>query len=96
MFSTRLEMLIRLKRSHRLQSFSLRISLFCYLLRFWLSLQTFETTIRILGGLCSAFYHSGGDELFLRKALDFGERCSFFAVTCLNSINSHKLGMLAF
>ena len=36
--------------------------------------QVFETTIRILGGLMSAFYHSGGDELFLRKALDFGER----------------------
>ena len=42
-------------------------------------LQTFETTIRILGGLCSAFYHSGGDELFLRKALDFGERCNIAA-----------------
>ena len=36
--------------------------------------QTFETTIRILGGLISAFYHSDGDELFLRKAIEFGER----------------------
>ena len=54
-----------------------RILLFCNLYNLLcLSLQTFETTIRILGGLCSAFYHSGGDELFLRKALDFGERCS--------------------
>jgi hypothetical protein len=36
--------------------------------------STFETTIRVLGGLASAFYHSGGDELFLKKAVDFGER----------------------
>ena len=42
--------------------------------------QTFETTIRVLGGLVSAFYHSGGDELFYRKAVEFadmwvGRRC---------------------
>lgn len=37
--------------------------------------QVFETTIRILGGLLSAFYHTGGDEMYLRKALEFGERC---------------------
>jgi hypothetical protein len=39
------------------------------------SRQVFETTIRILGGLVSAFYQSGGDELFLWKAVDFAERC---------------------
>uniref|UniRef100_A0A8C0SEZ2 alpha-1,2-Mannosidase n=1 Tax=Canis lupus familiaris TaxID=9615 RepID=A0A8C0SEZ2_CANLF len=33
----------------------------------------FESTIRILGGLLSA-YHLSGDELFLRKAEDFGNR----------------------
>eukprot|EP00798_Chlamydomonas_sp_ICE-L_P014757 gene14757-20806_t len=35
--------------------------------------STFETTIRILGGLSSAYYHSGGDELFLRKAVEFAD-----------------------
>jgi hypothetical protein len=30
----------------------------------------------VLGGLLSAFHHSGGDELFLRHALDFAERCA--------------------
>lgn len=34
----------------------------------------FETTIRILGGLAAAFYHSGGDELFLLKAIEFADR----------------------
>lgn len=33
----------------------------------------FETTIRVLGGLLSA-YHLSADELFLTKALDLGER----------------------
>ncbi|EFB23722.1 hypothetical protein PANDA_020274, partial [Ailuropoda melanoleuca] len=33
----------------------------------------FESTIRVLGGLLSA-YHLSGDELFLRKAEDFGNR----------------------
>ncbi|XP_047685950.1 endoplasmic reticulum mannosyl-oligosaccharide 1,2-alpha-mannosidase-like isoform X3 [Prionailurus viverrinus] len=33
----------------------------------------FESTIRILGGLLSA-YHLSGDDLFLRKAEDFGNR----------------------
>jgi hypothetical protein len=37
-------------------------------------LQVFESTIRILGGLLSAFHHSGGDELFLRHAVEFAER----------------------
>lgn len=34
----------------------------------------FETTIRILGGLAAAFYHSGGDEAFLMKAVEFADR----------------------
>lgn len=33
----------------------------------------FETTIRVLGGLLSA-YHLSGDDLFLRKAIDLGDR----------------------
>ena len=44
--------------------------------------QTFETTIRILGGLVSAFYHSEGDELFLRKAIEYGERCGLHLLRC--------------
>ncbi|GAX82024.1 hypothetical protein CEUSTIGMA_g9452.t1 [Chlamydomonas eustigma] len=67
------------------------------------AVSTFETTIRILGGLLSAFYHSDGDELFLRKALDFGERLlpalntttgiavASWAVTKDNKKNSGKL-----
>ncbi|KAJ9518727.1 hypothetical protein QJQ45_018696 [Haematococcus lacustris] len=38
------------------------------------TVSVFESTIRILGGMLSAFYHSGGDELFLRKAVEFAER----------------------
>ncbi|EFJ41245.1 alpha-1,2-mannosidase [Volvox carteri f. nagariensis] len=50
--------------------------------RFWVAnhlnfnqgeVSVFETTIRILGGLVAAFYHSGGDELFLLKAVEFAE-----------------------
>jgi hypothetical protein len=37
-------------------------------------MQTFEGTIRILGGLLSAFYHSWGDQLYLNKAIEFAER----------------------
>lgn len=36
--------------------------------------QVFETTIRILGGLTAAYYHSGGDEVYLSKAIEFAER----------------------
>ncbi|KAJ7115334.1 glycoside hydrolase [Mycena epipterygia] len=35
--------------------------------------STFETTIRVLGGLLSA-YHLTGDDLYLRHAADLGER----------------------
>lgn len=38
------------------------------------ALQVFETTIRILGGLVSAYYHSGGDEMYLLKAIEYAER----------------------
>lgn len=34
----------------------------------------FEVNIRILGGLLSAYYLSGGDELFLHKAEQLGNR----------------------
>lgn len=36
--------------------------------------QVFETTIRVLGGLLSSFYLSGGDQALLEKAVDLGER----------------------
>ncbi len=39
-----------------------------------ISLQVFETTIRVLGGLLSSFYLSGGDKALLDKAVDLGER----------------------
>ncbi|KAN0130039.1 Glycoside hydrolase [Lactarius tabidus] len=37
-------------------------------------LNTFETTIRVLGGLLSAYHHSGGDELYLTLARDLADR----------------------
>lgn len=36
--------------------------------------NTFETTIRMLGGLLSAYYLSNGDQVYLDKAVDLGER----------------------
>lgn len=38
------------------------------------SVSVFEVTIRILGGFAAAYYHSGGDELYLQKAVEFAER----------------------
>ncbi|KAF7314321.1 Glycoside hydrolase family 47 protein [Mycena kentingensis (nom. inval.)] len=38
------------------------------------SFNTFETTIRVLGGLLSAYHLSGNDELYLEKASDLAER----------------------
>ncbi|KIY98493.1 mannosyl-oligosaccharidealpha-1,2-mannosidase [Monoraphidium neglectum] len=38
------------------------------------SVQLFEVNIRILGGLLSAYYLSGGDDAFLHKAEQLGER----------------------
>ncbi|GAX82543.1 hypothetical protein CEUSTIGMA_g9970.t1 [Chlamydomonas eustigma] len=37
-------------------------------------LSVFEVNIRVLGGLLSTFYLSGGDMVLLRKAVDLGER----------------------
>lgn len=37
-------------------------------------LNTFETTIRVLGGLLSAYHLSGGDELYLTRARDLADR----------------------
>jgi mannosyl-oligosaccharide alpha-1,2-mannosidase len=34
----------------------------------------FETTIRVLGGLLSAYHLSGNDQLYLEKATDLGDR----------------------
>ncbi|KAF9480359.1 glycoside hydrolase family 47 protein [Pholiota conissans] len=36
--------------------------------------NTFETTIRVLGGLLSAYHFSDQDPLFLEKAIDLGDR----------------------
>ncbi|KIY69234.1 glycoside hydrolase family 47 protein [Cylindrobasidium torrendii FP15055 ss-10] len=36
--------------------------------------STFETTIRVLGGLLSAYHLSGNDALYLTKAIDLGDR----------------------
>lgn len=38
------------------------------------TVNLFETTIRILGGLMSAFYLSGGDRVYLYKAVELGMR----------------------
>ncbi|TFK23715.1 glycoside hydrolase family 47 protein [Coprinopsis marcescibilis] len=38
------------------------------------SFNTFETTIRVLGGLLSAYHLSGNDPVLLEKAKDLGER----------------------
>lgn len=37
-------------------------------------LQFFEVNIRIMGGLLSAYFLSGGDELYLHKAQALGDR----------------------
>ena len=34
----------------------------------------FETTIRVLGGLLSAYHLSGGDKVFLDRSKDLGDR----------------------
>ncbi|KAJ7250853.1 glycoside hydrolase [Mycena haematopus] len=36
--------------------------------------NTFETTIRVLGGLLSAYHLSGNDSLYLEKAIDLADR----------------------
>lgn len=38
------------------------------------SFSTFETTIRVMGGLLSAYHLSGGDPLFLEKAREIADR----------------------
>ncbi|KAF7298942.1 Glycoside hydrolase family 47 protein [Mycena indigotica] len=38
------------------------------------SFNTFETTIRVLGGLLSAYHLAGNDTLYLKKAVDLAER----------------------
>ena len=37
-------------------------------------LNAFETTIRVLGGLLSAYHLAGNDTLYLNKAIDLGNR----------------------
>lgn len=38
------------------------------------TVNLFETTIRILGGLLSTFYLTGGDQVYLYKAVELGMR----------------------
>lgn len=38
------------------------------------NVNVFETTIRVLGGLLSAYHLAGNDTLFLSKAIDLGDR----------------------
>ena len=38
------------------------------------SLFVVQTTTRVLGGLLSAYHHSGGDALFLKRARDLADR----------------------
>ncbi|KAL1923954.1 uncharacterized protein VTP21DRAFT_6989 [Calcarisporiella thermophila] len=38
------------------------------------SVNVFETTIRVLGGLLSAFHLSGGDSLYLKRAQELGDK----------------------
>ncbi|KAJ7069712.1 glycoside hydrolase [Mycena amicta] len=38
------------------------------------SFNTFETTIRVLGGLLSAYHLSGNDRMYLEKAIDLADR----------------------
>lgn len=40
------------------------------------NVQFFEVNIRILGGLVSAYYLSGGDDLYLHKAEMLSDRCA--------------------
>ena len=40
------------------------------------TVNLFETTIRVLGGLQSAFVLSGGNRVFLWRAIDLGLRLS--------------------
>ena len=41
-----------------------------------MTVNLFETTIRVLGGLQSAFVLSGGSKVFLWRAIDLGLRLS--------------------
>jgi mannosyl-oligosaccharide alpha-1,2-mannosidase len=41
------------------------------------NVQFFEVNIRILGGLVSAYYLSGGDDLYLHKAEMLSDRCAW-------------------
>ena len=38
------------------------------------TVNLFEATIRLLGGLLSAFYLTGGDRVFLYKSVELGMR----------------------
>ena len=55
--------------------FSYRCFVFYYIydLSTFQDVNLFETTIRVLGGLLSAF-HLSGDNIFLEKAKDLGQR----------------------
>lgn len=50
-----------------------------------MTVNLFETTIRVLAGLQSAFVLSGGDHVFLWQALNLGLRMSVSAVVFAES-----------
>lgn len=58
-----------------------------YTLLLWL--QFFEVNIRILGGLLSAYYLSGGDELYKQKALQLADRLLPVFNTSSGIANTH-------
>jgi mannosyl-oligosaccharide alpha-1,2-mannosidase len=45
--------------------------------------QFFEVNIRILGGLLSAYYLSGGDDMYLQKAEMLADRCGCVCLVLL-------------
>ena len=53
------------------------------------TVNLFETTIRVLGGLQSAFLLSGGNRVFLWRALDLGLRLSVRRFTSSMPAHDH-------
>lgn len=47
--------------------------------------QFFEVNIRILGGLLSAYYLSGGDDMYLQKAEMLADRCVHMSGTAVHA-----------
>ena len=52
------------------------------------NVQFFEVNIRILGGLVSAYYLSGGDDLYLHKAEQLSDRYGLCCVCPLATLKA--------